>query len=124
STARDYARFLETLRLGGAFGGTRILSPRSVELMRTNQIGTRYSPDGNGFGLGFATTDRLGANGFSSVGTFSWGGAYATVYQVDPSERLVMVLMLQLVPSSADIRMKFPTLVYQALADRPGGDHH
>ena len=118
STARDYARFLGTLRLGGAFGDTRILSPRSVELMRTNQIGTRYSSDGNGFGLGFATTDRLGANGFNSVGTFSWGGAYATVYQVDPKERLVMVLMLQLLPSSADVRTKFPTLVYQAFVGR------
>lgn len=83
--------------------------------MTTNQVGTRYSADGNGFGLGFATTDRLGANGFHSVGTFSWGGAYATVYQVDPTERLVMVLMLQNLPSSADIQRKFPTLVYQAL---------
>ena len=118
STARDYARFLEALRLGGSLGGQRVLSPRSVELMRTNQIGTRYSADGNGFGLGFATTDRLGANGFSSVGTFSWGGAYATVYQVDPQERLVMVLMLQLVPSTADVRAKFSTLVYQALVRR------
>ena len=115
STARDYARFLEALRRGGAFGGRRILSPRSVELMSTNQIGTRYSTEGNGYGLAFATTDRLGANGFNSVGTYSWGGAYATVYQVDPQERLVMVLMLQNVPSSADIRAKFPTLVYQAL---------
>ena len=120
STARDYARFLETLRLGGAFGGQRILSPRSVELMTTNQVGTRYSTDGNGFGLGFATTDRLGANGFSSVGTFAWGGAYATVYQVDPKERLVLVLMLQNLPSSADIQRKFPTLVYQALVRSAG----
>ncbi len=119
STARDYARFLDALRLsstlGNTVGGARILSPRSVDLMTTNQVGTRYSAEGNGFGLGFATTDRLGANGFNSVGTFSWGGAYATAYQVDPKERLVMVLMLQNLPSSADLPRKFPTLVYQAL---------
>ena len=115
STARDYARFLEALRLGGAFGDTRVLSPRSVELMSTNQIGTRYSTEGNGIGLAFATTDRLGASGFNSVGTYSWDGAYATTYQVDPKERLVMVLMLQNLPSSADIGTKFPALVYQAL---------
>ena len=122
STARDYARFLEALRSGNTVDGQRILSQRSVDLMTTNQVGTRFSTEGNGFGLGFATTDRLGANGFSSVGTFSWAGAYATVYQVDPKERLVMVLMLQNLPSSADIPRKFSTLVYQALvrsATRP-----
>ncbi len=115
STARDYARFLQAMLEGGALGGTRILSPRSVDLMTTNQVGTRYNADGQGYGLAFATTDRLGANGFSSVGTFSWGGAYATAYQVDPAERLVMVLMLQNLPNRAGLRGNFPTLVYQAL---------
>jgi CubicO group peptidase (beta-lactamase class C family) len=119
STARDYARFLEMLRNGGTLGGRRYLSPRAVELMTTNQLGTLYETTagapGRGFGLAFETTDRLGANGFNSAGTFSWGGAYATTYQVDPKERLVMVLMLQNVPNSADVRSKFATLVYQAL---------
>jgi CubicO group peptidase (beta-lactamase class C family) len=115
STARDYARFLEALRRGGAIDGVRILSPRSVELMRTNQVGTRYSADGRGFGLGFATVDRVGANGYASVGTFTWGGAYATTYSVDPVDRLVLVLMTQTVPNRADLGAKFPQLVYQAL---------
>jgi CubicO group peptidase (beta-lactamase class C family) len=119
STARDYARFLEALRLGGAIDGVRILSPRSVELMRTNQVGTRYSADGIGFGLGFATVDRLGADGYASVGSFSWGGAYATTYSVDPAERLVLVLMTQTVPNSADLGAKFAQLVYQALVGAP-----
>ena len=115
STARDYARFLEALRRGGAIDGVRILSPRSVELMRTNLVGTRYGTDGRGFGLGFATVERPGANAYASVGTFSWGGAYATTYSVDPIERLVLVLMTQTVPNSADLGAKFPQLVYQAL---------
>ncbi len=115
STARDYARFLEAIRRGGTLDGARILSPRSVDLMSTNQVGTRYSADGNGWGLAFATVDRLGANGFASVGSYNWGGAYASIYHVDPSERLVMVLMINQVPSSADLRAKFATLVYQAL---------
>lgn len=115
STARDYAAFLQMLLDGGAANGTRFLSPRSIELMTTNQVGTRYGANGNGFGLGFAVVERLGANGFSSVGTWSWGGAYATAYQVDPAERLVIVLMLQNLPNRADLRAKFPTMVYQAL---------
>ena len=37
STARDYARFLEMTRNGGVLEGVRILSPRTVALMTTNQ---------------------------------------------------------------------------------------
>ncbi len=119
STAADYARFLQMLLDGGVYGGTRILSPRSVELMTTNQVGTLYNANGQGFGLGFATVDRLGADGFSSVGTFFWAGAYASTYKVDPEQKLVLVLMLQLVPNRTDVAAKWPTLVYQALVDPP-----
>ena len=119
STARDYARFLETMRLGGALDGVRILSPRAVQLMTTNQVGTLHSTTGLGFGLGFETTDRYGANGMDSVGSFGWSGAYGTTYRVDPEARLVMVLMIQLMPNATDIRTTFPTAVYQALVE-PG----
>src|SRR5436190_555687 len=118
STARDYARFLEAMRLGGAIDGVRILSPRAVQLMSTNQVGTLHSATGLGFGLGFETTDRYGANGMDSVGAFGWGGAYGTVYRLDPEARLVMVLMIQLMPNRTDIGTTFPTLVYQALTER------
>jgi CubicO group peptidase (beta-lactamase class C family) len=75
STARDYAKFLEMIRNGGAICGVRVLSPRFVELMRTNQVGTLHSANGLGFGLGFEVTERYGANGMDSVGAFGWGGA-------------------------------------------------
>jgi len=118
STAKDYARLLEALRRGGELDGARILAPHSVDLMTTNQVGTLYDPNGQGFGLGFRTTDRYGAYGMTSVGSFSWGGAYGSIYWVDPKERLVGVLMIQLIPNGSDVNMKFPTLVYQALVDR------
>jgi CubicO group peptidase (beta-lactamase class C family) len=117
STARDYARFLEMIRMGGALNGVRILSPRAVKLMTTNQVGTLHSAAGLGFGLGFETTDRFGASGLDSEGAFGWGGAYGTMYRVDPDARLVMVLMIQLLPNGTNIRQTFPTLVYQALAE-------
>ncbi|MBI2187896.1 MAG: beta-lactamase family protein [Acidobacteria bacterium] len=119
STARDYARFLEMVRNGGALDGVRLLAPRTVQLMTTNQIGTLHSTTGLGFGLGFQTTDRYGANGMDSVGSFGWGGAYGTMYRVDPQARLSLLLMIQLVPNATDIREKFPTLVYQALVEAP-----
>jgi len=115
STARDYGRFLEMIRRGGELDGVRILAPRTVRLMTTNQVGTLHSATGLGFGLGFETTDRYGANGMDSEGAFGWGGAYGSVYRVDPEAKLVMVLMIQLLPNTTDIRTVFPTLVYQAL---------
>jgi CubicO group peptidase (beta-lactamase class C family) len=115
STARDYARFLETMRRGGSLDGTRVLSPLSVRLMSTNQVGTLHSTSGLGFGLAFETIDRFGASGMSHEGAFGWGGAYGSFYRVDPHARLVIVLMIQLIPNATDIREVFPTLVYQAL---------
>jgi len=117
STARDYARFLEMIRRGGELDGVRILSPRGVALMTTNQLGTLYSDQGRGIGYGFSTTDRYGANGMDGVGAFGWGGAYGTVYRVDPQSQLVLVLMIQQLPNTSDIGAVFPTLVYQSLVD-------
>jgi len=115
STARDYARFLEMIRRGGELDGVRILSPRAVELMTTNQSGALHSTNGLGFGFGFETVDRYGAKGMAEVGTFGWGGAYGTTYEVDRASHLVIVLMIQLMPNHTDIQQKFSTAVYQAL---------
>ena len=115
STARDYARFLEAMRRGGTLEGARILSPLSVKLMSTNQVGSLHSTTGLGFGLGFETVDRFGANSMSHEGAFGWGGAYGSIYRVDPEARLVMVLMIQMIPNGTDVREVFPSLVYQAL---------
>ena len=116
STAGDYARFLEMLRNGGELGGVRILAPHTVDLMTHNQSRALFDSTGErGFGFGFQMTERYGANGMTSVGTFNWGGAYGTAYYVDPVEHLVMVLMLNQLPNRTDIAGKFPTLVYQAL---------
>lgn len=115
STARDYARFLEAIRNGGTLGNARILSPRSVALMTTNQIGDIYNKPDMGFGFGFETVERFGASGLEAPGSFGWGGAYGTNYRVDPTTGLVVVLMIQLMPNSTDFREKFANLVYQSL---------
>ncbi|ALO47389.1 serine hydrolase domain-containing protein [Pseudohongiella spirulinae] len=115
STAHDYARFLEMIRSGGTAFGVKILSPRAVALMTTNQIGDRMPSSGRGFGLGFETTDRYGANGMDSVGAFGWGGAYGSMYRVDPTSGISILLMINQLPLASDIRTKYPTMVYQAL---------
>ena len=123
STARDYARFLQMMLNRGELDGVRILSPRAVDLMTTNQTATLFSQTGTGFGLGFETVDRLGAQGMYSVGSFGWGGAYGSTYMVDPTERMIVVFMINQMPLRTDVASKFPTLVYQALMDvapKPG----
>jgi CubicO group peptidase (beta-lactamase class C family) len=118
STAPDYARFLEMIRLGGTIDGVRILSPRSVKLMITDQLENIYPQPGRGFGLGFEVVERFGANGMQSVGSFGWGGAYGSSYRVDPVERLVMLTMVQVLDRPSDITDVFHTLIYQALDER------
>jgi CubicO group peptidase (beta-lactamase class C family) len=117
STARDYARFLEMIRRNGTLDGVRALSPRSVALMRTNLVGQRYRGDGSGgFGAGFETVERL--DGYRSVGSYGWGGAYGSNYWVDPTNGLVVCWMMQLIPSRSDIVQRIQAGVAQAFVDR------
>jgi len=114
STVRDYSRFLEMIRNGGALNGVRVLSPRMIALMSHNQVGTLHSPNGLGFGLGFETTDRVGANNLDPVGAFGWGGAYGSMYRIDPTANIDILLMIQLLPMNTDLGQRFPTTVHQA----------
>lgn len=122
STASDYARFLQMLLNGGVLDGTRLLSPKTVQLMTVDHVGD-LSPDffgdGVGFGLGFYVVEDLGARGTpGSVGEFGWGGAYHSVYWVDPEEELVVVYLTQVIPAGGlDDHGKLRALVYQALVE-------
>ncbi len=134
STAADYGRFGEMLRQGGALDGGRILSPRTVASMSTDQLppGVAYSPVaqffgtiaptpemGQGFGLGFAVRTAPGRNPLpGSVGEFYWVGASGTAFSVDPQEKLVAVWMVQLpLGQGGHYRSLIRNLVYQALID-------
>jgi CubicO group peptidase (beta-lactamase class C family) len=123
STAHDYGRFLQMLLDGGELDGIRLLSPKTVELMTVNHVGSLYDEGRFGFGLGFAIVEDLGRAGrYGSVGEFRWGGAYFTDYWVDPREQLVAALMTQLLPArDSDLHQKFRTLVYQSIVGPPVG---
>ena len=121
STARDYARFLEALLEGGELDGVRLLSPKTVELMTSNHVGTLFNEGRTGFGLGFEVVEHLGRAGrHGSVGEFGWGGAYYTSYWVDPEEKLVAVFLSQLLPAGGlDLQSRFRALVYQSIVAPP-----
>ena len=118
STASDYSRFLQMLLNSGNLDGVQILSRHSIASMTRNHLGEIEFPwhDGIGFGLGFAIDLDLGESGLlGSVGRYGWGGAYHTLYWVDPEEDLIVVYQTQLFPTELDDHDKVRVLVYQAL---------
>ncbi len=127
STAADYAKFLEMIRLGGTVNGLKILKEESVKLMTTTQIGVSPGGRGFGFGYGFETTERAGVNGrrpddpagHESVGSFGWTGAYGTFYRVDPTAKLTIILLTQMLPNGTDVKEKFWQALYHAAAAVP-----
>lgn len=125
STAMDYLRFMQMLLNGGTLDGNRVLGPKSVELMRTNAIGSislwdRLDPAATGnlgdkFGLGFGIRSERGLTELGSVGEFMWAGIYNTRYWMDPKEDLAIVFMSQRIPRLPDIEEKVHAAVYQAI---------
>jgi CubicO group peptidase (beta-lactamase class C family) len=51
-----------------------------------------------------------------SVGCYAWGGAYGSTFWVDPKQRLVGVMMIQLISRpGVRIGVRFQTLAYSAI---------
>ncbi|WP_410627150.1 serine hydrolase domain-containing protein [Amycolatopsis sp. cmx-8-4] len=132
SSAPDYWRFTEMLLRGGELEGTRVLAPRTVELMASNHLPGHVDLeafgrplfaempfDGHGFGLGFSVLeDPVKARTVASTGEFAWGGAASTAFWVDPLEDVTVGFYTQLLPSSTyRLRPQLRQLVYQALVD-------
>ncbi len=118
STAYDYAIFLQMLLNGGKYNGKHLLSPSTVRMMTSNQIGDLnlgFKKFGLGFGL---TTGREATRLGVSEGSFDWGGIFGTTYWADPKEGVVALLMTQKYPNSyGDLADKFRVLVYQAILE-------
>ena len=128
STAMDYARFGQMLVNGGELDGVRLLSPKTVELMTSNNLPTavsRIAPQApivggaaNGYGLGVAVLlDPSNAGVLGSKGMFGWPGGATTWASMDPEEDMVLVMMTQHMGGGTNLPARFQTLVYQALID-------
>lgn len=119
STAYDYAIFMQMLLNGGVYNGKRILSRTTIRMMTSNQIGDLTLGRGNVFGLGFEVVTPKGSPySPTSEGTYSWGGMFSSSYWIDPKEKIVGQLFLNIFPfSRGNIHEKFKVAVYQALND-------
>ena len=130
STALDYHRFCRMLLGHGELDGVRIVGRKTLELMTLNHLPgngdlatwsqslfSEATNAGVGFGLGFAINIDPAANLIQgSLGEYYWGGMFSTAFFVDPVERVSMVFMTQLSPSSTyPIRRELKTLIYAAL---------
>jgi CubicO group peptidase (beta-lactamase class C family) len=121
STAMDYLRFCQMLLNGGALDGVRLLSPMTIALMTTDQLGdvpAGFSRHGATFGLGFAVTEDQGEIGeLGSVGEYNWGGAAGTRFWIDPKQDLIGIFMVQSLPHRTRLAEEFKILTYQAIVE-------
>ena len=132
STAHDYWRFCQMLLNGGQLDGTRILGPRTIELMTMNHLPdndeisarafgtwTESANDGIGFGLGFGLLiDLARSQNLGSVGEYFWAGTASTVFWIDPVEDTIVIFMSQFVPSEpVDVSGQLKQLLYPGLLD-------
>ncbi|MFM9828360.1 MAG: serine hydrolase domain-containing protein, partial [Sphingomonas sp.] len=130
STALDYHRFCTMCLNGGTLGDTRIVGRKTLDLMTLNHLPggadlaamskslfSEAANAGTGFGLGFAVNIDVARSMIpGSVGEYYWGGMFSTAFFIDPVERITMVFMTQLRPSSTyPIRRELKTLIYSAL---------
>jgi len=137
STASDYSAFLQMFLNEGSWHGVRLLTPESVRLMTSNQIGSvvveempaaipRQSdafPFGAGrdkFGFGFQITVADGtAMHERGAGSYTWAGIDNTHFWVDPKNGIGVVILTQVLPfynaTSMDVMKRFERLIYQHL---------
>jgi methyl acetate hydrolase len=121
----------------GSWHGVRLLTPESVRLMTSNQIGSivvekmpaaipRQSdafPFGAGkdkFGFGFqiAVADGTAVHE-RGAGSYTWAGIDNTHFWVDPKNGIGVVILTQVLPfynaTSMDVMKRFERLIYQHL---------
>jgi CubicO group peptidase (beta-lactamase class C family) len=105
---------------GGEFNGKRVLSPRTVKLLGSNHVGKLFGGqlgrprEGLGFGFGVEVVqDAIAAGWQRSKGSYGWDGAFGTIFEVDPQEQMIVVLMMQ--RYSQEIYRDLETAVRQAI---------
>jgi CubicO group peptidase (beta-lactamase class C family) len=110
-TASDYLRFAQMLLNGGELDGVRILSEEAVKEMTSDHLGPEFGnsplstlgpyPFG---GIGFGYTGAVVKKGskqtiFGTEGVYTWSGYANTDFWIDPTEKIVGIILTQLVPA-------------------------
>jgi CubicO group peptidase (beta-lactamase class C family) len=126
STMADVAKFAQMLLNNGKAGEERILSRKTIDLIRANHVDPSildpsFFPhmSGYGYGLGVRTmlnTAKAGLN--SSPGEWAWDGMLGTWYCVDPAEDMTALFFVQIMSGINDqLQRGFVQTVYSAIDD-------
>jgi len=126
STMADCALYAQMLLHEGKLGNERILSRKTIELIRSvhcvpsemaSNVFTHLQ--GYAYGLGVRTmvdTAEAGLNG--SFGEWAWDGMMGTYYCVDPTEEMTALFFIQLMSTiNSDLQRGFVQTVYGAIND-------
>lgn len=122
STGPDYARFCQMLLNGGQLSGKRYLSDaawKQLTSIHTGELTTGFTP-GNGWGIGCCVVrSPQGITAIMSPGSFGHGGAYGTQAWIDPTKKVVYVLMVQRAnfpnADASDVRRAFQEAANKSL---------
>ena len=126
STMEDCSRYALMLLHEGKAGDERILSRKTIELIRANHVDAeKLRPSffghmgGYGYGLGVRTMLNPAAAGLNgSVGEWAWDGMMGTYYLVDPAEDMVALFFIQLMSDiNSDLQRGFVQTAYSAIDD-------
>ena len=122
STVTDYWRFGQMILNGGELEGVRLLSPKTVSLMISNHTGDKdiyVRGPGYYFGLGFGVLDDAGVSRDPlTPGSFTWGGAWGTLFWADPVENMLGIFMTQISSyRHINVRNDFGVTAMQSITD-------
>ena len=114
-TARDYFLFCQAMLNDGELFGKRILKKETALSMHENQIDTISYPWGAAkFGFGF---DVAEGGPIKPDGSYGWGGAFSTIFWIDPANNLIVIQLRQVLQSrfNQEINQQLEKIVYSAI---------
>ena len=131
SSLEDYAIFAKMLHTGKSETGEQLLNPKTLKLMSTNFLDSKYFPieidtigivkDKNyvnglepyGWALGCRTLiDPSKQNNLGSIGEFGWAGAASTYFLVDNKKNLSATIMTQVLFGNPELSREFYKFIY------------
>lgn len=126
SSVDDYILLASALaNQGVAPNGVKILSPDTIELMRTNMLNEKQLIDFNwphlkGYGYGYGVRTMLSpetAHSLSHVGEFGWGGAAGAHVLIDPENSMAVYYAQHMLCDQQEyVHPRLRNKIYECLA--------
>ncbi|MBA7564015.1 hypothetical protein ES708_05677 [subsurface metagenome] len=136
STLEDYMKFCIMMLNGGRNKDNLIVSKETIEMMTSNQLPNnntfldmqymKYEDNeaikrNEGYGFGLGVHVKIAENmSRSGIGDYSWGGAFNTFFNIDPTNQVISIVLTQYCPENSDWifpidYLRINNLVYEAL---------